>query len=107
MKRLGLVFLCITFLTTSFALAEEAVILEPSGFNSLKVPETNSLRLERINQCSEISSLRRLEDAEYFNADDEVFETKAGQIFSKFVNDKVINNKLNTYSSKIEKNLEK
>lgn len=107
MKRLGLVLLFAIFLTTSFVLAEEAVILEASGFNSLKIPETSSMRLERVNQRSEISSLRKLEDAEYFNADDEVFETKAGQVFSKFVNDKVINNKLNTYSSKIEKNLEK
>jgi len=89
------------FLTTSSVLAEEAVVLEASGFNSLKVPETNSMRLERVNQRSEISSLRKYDDTEYFSTDEEVFEGKAGQVFSKFINDKVINNKLNTFTSNL------
>ena len=40
-------------------------------------------------------------DSYYFTQEEDVFENRAGKVFSNFVNDKVINNKVNEFSSKI------
>ena len=97
------IFVCLWILFTGISAiyAEKAVILETTGFNSLRAPETNQMRLDRVNQQSEYSSLRKYDNVEYFSVDEEVFDSKAGQVFSKFVNDKVINNKLNSYTSNL------
>ena len=96
MKNLCLVFLTFLLFCSLRVLAEDAVSLELSGFNQLTVPESNTMMLERVNKRSEFSSLINQNETDFFTSEDEIFESETGQIFSNFINDKVINNKLNS-----------
>ena len=42
-------------------------------------------------------------EPDYLYSDEDVFDNKAGKVFSKFINDKVINNKVNNFSTKLAK----
>ena len=81
-------------LSTSYA--EEVINLNIRQINNLKVPESNESRLNRVNQRSEYSSFIDYDKIDYFTPEEEVFESKTGQIFTKFINEKAINNKINS-----------
>ena len=78
-------------LAIPIALAYEEVSLDAEELNVLKVPKSPVLEYEKEHK--ENYSNSRYEN--YFDAEDDVFESKAGKTFSKFVNDVVINKKLN------------
>lgn len=92
---LRIVLILVSLFVLSQSYAEESVSLEVSGFNNLKAPESMEARLERVNYRSEISTLSKYDKMDYFEAEEEIFESKTGQMFSKFINDRAINNKVN------------
>lgn len=92
---LRIVLILISLFVLSQSYAEESVSLEVSGFNNLKAPESMEARLERVNYRSEISTLSKYDKMDYFEAEEEIFKSKTGQMFSKFINDRAINNKVN------------
>ena len=82
--------------------SEEPVYLVPTGLKEFTTPEIDKSVFSPINQKGEFVS--KDYDSDYFEADDEVFETKSGQIFGKFIDDKVINNKFINYSNRLKNN---
>ena len=92
MKRLLFLFLIFFLVSKSYANGYEEVRLQNYDVKSLSVPKANFEKNYSLNPEDEVESY-------YFEQDDEVFESKAGKAFSKFVNDKVINNKINTYTN--------
>lgn len=81
----------ILVLVIPVTLACEEVSLDAEELNVLKVPKSPVLEYEKEHK--ENYSNSRYEN--YFDAEDDIFESKAGKTFGKFVNDVVINNKLN------------
>jgi hypothetical protein len=94
-----ILFLFICFVGTSFAYEE--VILNPVEKTTLTVPKANSIILEK-EDCEDYIYQRKEEKSMYFEAEEEMFENKSGKMFSKFINEKVINNKLNRMYSDVE-----
>ena len=79
-----------------FANSEE-VRLNYTNINKLKVPSSKAEMLRGANQMYEKDDI---EDS-YFIPEEELGDSNAEKAFYKFVNDKVINNKLNTYTMKL------
>ena len=68
----------------------------------LTAPKMNSQVFSRVNQDGEIiSDEEYYDDSEYFRPEEDISRNKAEQKFQKFVDNVIINNKLNNYSSKI------
>ena len=98
---MGKIFIILTlivflFTTPSYAFDEEYIYLDSSEVQKLEAPDVNTDRMSAINQNGEF--VIKENELGIFNADDEIFDTKAGQIFSKFIDDKVINNKFLNFS---------
>ena len=81
------------------------MLLDTREIYTLKVPE-NVDTSRKIYDVEEYRAKNTNGNYNYFDVDEEIFETKSGQVFSKFVNDKLINNKLNKFSSKIEQRIQ-
>lgn len=94
-----IIFLFFVFIARSFAYEE--VILNPVEKTTLTVPKANSIILEK-EDCEDYIYQRKEEKSMYFEAEEEMFENKSGKMFSKFINEKVINNKLNRMYSDVE-----
>ena len=100
MKKLILIaFLLFYIILPEIAYSYEEVRLIPCGMQSLSVPKSNYEMYEKDNNDFHI---RKEEKSPYFEEEDEVFDSKAGKIFSKFINDRAINNKLNRMYSEVE-----
>ena len=82
--------------------SEEAVILEIDGLPSLKAPDSNALLNTPINQRGEICIEKDITDSISLDSDENVFESKAGQVFSNIINKKVIYNKYIDLPKKFE-----
>lgn len=92
-------------LGTSIAFAsDEAVILDTSEIFNLNMPTAMQDNLSQINNNEE-AHYKSSKAPNYFDKDENVFETKFGQIFSNFIDDKAINNRINNYSSGFEKKI--
>ena len=79
---------------------EGAVVLELTERNNLVVPDYNVESFKATNQDGEIIT----DDYDYsikVHNDSQVFESKAGQAFEKFINQKVVDKKLNIFSTQI------
>ena len=95
-----LLFLIIsTFTNTSFGF--EGVTLIPTERKTLGVPRSKGEMLEEINR-ENLARQKKEEKSSYFEAEEEVFESKAGKALSKFINEKAINNKLNCIYADVE-----
>ena len=93
--------LVIIFLLGSFiqVTANDEIFLQTDERKVLKVPNT----LEKtLKNEEEHRDYYRKTDNSYFSTDEEVFESKAGKTFGKFVDNVLINNKLNQKCSEIE-----
>lgn len=79
----------------TFANSMEEVRLQNYEIKTINVPKnTEYEKIYSMNPDDDV-------DSYYFTQEEDVFENRAGKIFSNFVNDKVINNKVNKFSSKI------
>ena len=94
------ILLLFLFLNYSSVFAfEDSVFLDTKDIFQLKPPSV--FTMEQINAESEDSIYRKGESI-YFESDEEIFETKAGKVFNKFIDDRIINNKINNFSTKVE-----
>ncbi|MBE7710744.1 MAG: hypothetical protein E7Z92_01245 [Cyanobacteria bacterium SIG31] len=93
-KLASFIFLFVFIFASKATLAYEEVNLTPTEIKMLEVPKSKGEVLEEINRENNARQ-KREEKSIYFDAEDEVFENKAGKAFSKFINEKAINNKLN------------
>lgn len=107
MKNYFNLILILVFLwgtNSSFASQEGVVTLETSTFNRLTVPKTNPEIYSRVNQDGEIiSDEDYYDDSDYFRPEEDTSRNKAEQKFQKFVDNVIINNKLNNFTSNIAK----
>ena len=79
----------------------EEVRLITNERTTLSIPKSNFEITEEIEKENAYYT-RREEKPLYFEEEEDVFDNKAGKIFSKFINEKAINNKLNRMYSEIE-----
>ena len=92
--------LFILLFSTTFAFASEEVFLDVSSFNTLKAPKSPYVEMGPVDY--EGNTCDPKEDYfEHIDNDEPVFESKAGQTFSKIINNTVINNKFNNYTNNI------
>ena len=75
----------------TFVYGEDFVNLKIDNVNKLNIPDVNKTFFTTMNQYGEYE--HKDLDENCFVADEEVFETKSGQAFSKFIDERVINNK--------------
>ena len=105
-KNVVKIFLSIVFFITSFTIAlatesYDAVVLQPTSFVNLEVPKTPASVFATVNQDYEIVSGKELEDEGTFYAEDDITDSKVAKTFFKFIDDRVINNKINKFSSNL------
>ena len=98
-KFLLILFIIVLNIKPAFCI-EEAVFLNTEEIFQLKTQE--AVNLQRVNQDHE-SIIER--NYNYFESDEEIFESKTGKMFHKFIDDKIINNKINNFSTKIEEKI--
>ena len=94
MRNLLFLFLIFFCVNISYANNQEEVHLQNYNVKTLSVPKASYEKIYSLNPEEE-------EDSYYFEQDEDVFENKAGKAFSKFVDNKVINNKINNFANKI------
>jgi hypothetical protein len=94
MKYLTVLFLIFLGVNISYANDYEEVRLQSYDIKTLNTPKLNYEKVYSLEESDE-------DEFSGFNDDEEVFESKAGKAFTKFVNDKVINNKINTFTDKL------
>lgn len=90
MKKIAIYFF-VLILSGSVAFAFEEVSLNADEVNRLKVPTSLALEQEREHREN---YLKQSED-DYFEPEDNVFESKTGKTLNKFVDNVIINNKIN------------
>ena len=81
-------------MNNSYANNYEEVHLQSYDVKTLNAPKASYEKIYSLSPEEEVESY-------YFEQDEDVFENKAGKAFSKFVNDRVINNKINTFANKV------
>ena len=83
---------------------KDVIILDAPSFNRLTVPKANPEIYSRVNQDGEIiSDEDYYDDSDYFRPEEDTSRNKAEQKFQKFVDNVIINNKLNNFTSNIAK----
>ena len=95
-----LILFCTILFSANCSWAYDEINLVPVESNKIEIPKSYVDNLEKINL--EKSQLKQKEKSVYFESEEDVFENKAGKAFSKFINDKAINNKINRMYSDIE-----
>ena len=80
--------------------ASEEVFLQVDKFTTLQAPNTLDVILDHEREYKEARINSAKDD--YFNAEDDVFESNAGRAFGKFVDKVLINNKLNQQYAELE-----
>ena len=73
--------------------AYEEVFLQTEGVSQLHVPTYSEEIMRAEREHKENYASKR--DENYFDKEEDVFESKAGRSFSRFVDNVIINNKLN------------
>ena len=98
-----IILLLIASIGVSFANSkEETVFLQIEKPTSLSLQRTSSTLVENANNLSEYSFIEKNEDQELFEPEKDVTDNEMANHFYKFVDNVIINNKFNKYSSKIE-----
>ena len=91
--------LFLTFLLTLNVYAYDDVItLQNYSIETLEIPQTLEETLERTNDRENFVDEK---EYELVDSDEDVFENKAGRTLTKFINNRVINNKLNLFTTSI------
>ena len=91
--------LFLTFLLTLNVYAYDDVItLQNYSIETLEVPQTLEETLERANDRENFVDEK---EYELVDSDEDVFENKAGRTLTKFINNRVVNNKLNLFTTSI------
>ena len=103
MKKFIKIFLILLFLmtfsNTSFAeKSEEVIFLNASEVTSLKVPVSPVVDYAISNQDYEYKHQKELEISGDFSSEEELSNNKVLNSFYKFVDNKLINNKLNDFT---------
>ena len=95
MNYIFILFLIFFYTNISYANNIQEVSLQNYDIKTLKTPEINYEKKYSIGDEED--------DSEYFfsQEEDDIFENKAGKVFSKFINDRVINSKINTFTEKL------
>ena len=89
------------FYGNAYASQYEEVNLNIYETKKLTAPKISSQAFSRVNQDGEIiSDDEYYDDSEYFKPEEDTSRNKTEQKFQKFVDNVIINNKLNNYSSK-------
>ena len=97
-RKLFLIFvLCVCLL---LVFADEAVFLKQDEVVRLKVPAVNP-ELSKIEYEDEMLYKPHAKGSNYFDEEENVFESKAGKAFSKLIDEWAIDNKINNYASKV------
>lgn len=100
MKKFLASLFIFVFLSLLQANASDGTIaLELDGYNNYKVPEYRKEVFQTINQDGEIAS-----DDDYcpsYIDNDQTFESKTGQVFENFINQKVLEKKPSFFSQQI------
>lgn len=96
---LSIIFICTS---SSYAINEEVIQLGHFKKETLTIPETTINYKYTINEQGEAYNNI---DENYENEDvnDVIFENKIGQNFEKFLNNKIVNKKLNIFSINLGK----
>ena len=96
MKK-GLVFLFLLFFANRSYASEEVIMLNTNDINYLSVP--SSPTLDYIYSRQNEVQCKNLDDEDIYYAEENTSENKALKTFYKFIDDKMINNKLNKFTS--------
>ena len=96
MKK-GLVLLFLLFFANRSYASEEVIMLNADNINRLNVP--NSPTLDYIYSRQNEVKYKNLDDEDIYYAEEDTSENKALKTFYKFIDDKMINNKLNKFTS--------
>jgi len=96
---MNIFLLFLTFLLTLNVYAYDDVItLQNYSIETLEVPQTLEETLERANDRENFVDEK---EYELVDSDEDVFENKAGRTLTKFINNRVVNNKLNLFTTSI------
>jgi len=91
--------LFLTFLLTLNVYAYDDVItLQNYSIETLEVPQTLEETLERANDRENFVDEK---EYELVDSDEDVFENKTGRTLTKFINNRVVNNKINLFTTSI------
>ena len=95
-----LILFCLVLLQNlSFANPAEEVSLGLTEVTRLATPISRDVMLENANHIYGDKSER--EESRIFEPEEDLGDTKVEKAFYKFVNDKVVNNKLNVFSMQL------
>ena len=100
MKNLGSIIFLLSFIAPAFA--EEAVFLKQDEIARIKVPAANA-ELSRIEYEEDFLYKPHAKGSNYFDEEENIFESRAGKAFGKFIDNHAIDNKINNYASKVAK----
>ena len=96
MNSLVRIIVCFVFLLMNIEIASA----NQDGVVHLQYDEIRTLKAP-VHTYQSSYDIDSIEDSCYFEAEDEIFESKAGKAFSKVVDKVIINNKINNFSSKM------
>ena len=91
--------ICGVFANT-FALEEVNLLI--TEVNTIQIPQTSYEIMQKEKELKDALVSNRENMPNYFEPEEDTFENKAGRILSKFINDKAVNNKINTLYSEVE-----
>ena len=77
---------------------DDVITLQNYSIETLEVPQTLEETLERANDRENFVDEK---EYELVDSDEDVFENKAGRTLTKFINNRVVNNKLNLFTTSI------
>lgn len=100
-----LVVLCFVMLQNlSFANSSEEVSLGLTEINRLAIPVSREILLENANHI--YGDRTEMTESKIFEPEEDLGDSKVEKAFYKFVNDKVVNNKLNVFSMQLGEKFE-
>ena len=103
MKKLSFIIL-LSFIFIGICNAnpeDNSVYLQTTNQNQLSAPKTKTDLLNRANSMTKYTSYEDLEEQEYFEAEKDITDNAAANRFYKFIDNTLINNKFNNFSSKV------
>lgn len=95
-----LLILSFILLNTYCVYAEDTVTLETTEVFSLNIDRSKQT-IPTINQYGEIVTEDDYNYSSKEDIEDEIFESKTGKLFNKFIDEKIIDNKINNFSTKM------
>ena len=100
-----LILFCLVLLQNlSFANSSEEVSLGLTEINRLATPVSREIMLENANHIYGDRAERA--ESKIFEPEEDLGDSKVEKAFYKFVNDKVVNNKLNVFSMQLGEKFE-